>query len=617
MKRLILYTLTMLFGIGVFAQSAAQKKVAEGPKPLKHHTDINLEQESFYSHPAKIAGIAAASAGDSRGSSVTVIPVGSAGNILTAVVESANHVSYRPSINTVTFTHRQSGLLTGGSSGVSYDYSTDGGATWTTDIPVTPDINDGSYAGILAGNRYPNGAIYNPSGNTDPDNAHNIFLGVTHDVSASGSAWGYQYQGSCAMDGSAVDENYIQWDGVSEEYIPAGLDVTSTGVIHAISPTFNTTGDISNDTVTFGKLRLIGGTFIDLTETVLWGKNDWVPDLYRYIDPADGSTQNYAGFDWNIAFGPDGMTGYAVIIGAMDGDPLIYPRPIVNKTTDGGFTWNELPYFDFPADLEIQEFIITTATGEALPYMSAMDITVDSDNRLHIFSETYSKSTADPIADSLFFISGFDDGSGGFVQYTAMLHMTTSDGTDWTVNNIDNFIQKVFTLSGTSALAYNFRPQMGRTEDGEKVFLTWSRSDSTLSINNDIPNVYAMGYDVASAEYTPTLIATEGSDIEFEALYPSLSPTAIEDGDTYDYELPIVVCKLGTNTESETDFFYLKGIGFDEDDFGGEAPPVADYTYSVAGLTAIFSNTSTGATSYSWDFGDGSATSDAINPIHE
>lgn len=45
------------------------------------------------------------------------------------------------------------------------------------------------------------------------------------------------------------------------------------------------------------------------------------------------------------------------------------------------------------------------------------------------------------------------------------------------------------------------------------------------------------------------------------------------------------------------------------------AAPTAGFTYSAAGNEVTFTNTSTGATSYSWDFGDASSSTQA-NPVH-
>lgn len=622
MKRLILYAFIMVFSASVFAQSALAPRTGVGPKPLqKALSDVNLENETIFDKPAVVLGSAGTPSETTGGSrAITVVPIGQAGNILTAIVESCNQVSYVPEINSVTFTHRQTTGIPGGSGGVDFDYSTDGGATWTNNIHVTPDFNGGVvYSGIVSGNRYPQGTLYNPPGNTDPANAYNVFLGVAHDPTSGLAAWGWQYQGAASFDESHIEEAYIQWEGTSEEYITGGLNTTTTGGVYGIAPNINNTNDVANDYINFTDIRLVGAIWSDITSSFVWGYQSWVPDPYIYVDPADGSTQNYVGFDWNIAFGPDGMTGYAVLIGAESTDAIAYPRPIVIKTTDGGASWSDLPDYDFYDNLDLQEVILATPTGETLPYVSAFDMVVDGDGRLHIFSETFSKSTANNAADSLFFISGFDDGAGGFLQYTCMLHMTTTDGTDWTVHNMDNFIESTYTLAGTSAIAYNFRPQMGRNADGSKVFMSWSRSDTTLTITNDIPDVLAAGYDVASGEYTPVKNLTAGSELEYIALFPSMSPLVIEGGDNFDYELPIAVCKLGTNTESVTDFFYIKGAGFDEPEFGGIAAPVADFTYSVnvTGAVYTFNDASTGTdiTTWAWDFGDGE-TSPLPDPIH-
>ncbi len=43
--------------------------------------------------------------------------------------------------------------------------------------------------------------------------------------------------------------------------------------------------------------------------------------------------------------------------------------------------------------------------------------------------------------------------------------------------------------------------------------------------------------------------------------------------------------------------------------------PVASFTYSVNGTDVTFTNTSTNATDYDWDFGDGFTSTD-VNPEH-
>ena len=48
----------------------------------------------------------------------------------------------------------------------------------------------------------------------------------------------------------------------------------------------------------------------------------------------------------------------------------------------------------------------------------------------------------------------------------------------------------------------------------------------------------------------------------------------------------------------------------------GDAPK-ARFAYAVDGLVVTFTNASKDATEYVWDFGDGSATSAEVNPVHE
>lgn len=60
---------------------------------------------------------------------------------------------------------------------------------------------------------------------------------------------------------------------------------------------------------------------------------------------------------------------------------------------------------------------------------------------------------------------------------------------------------------------------------------------------------------------------------------------------------------LGESTTTETDYIIVNTV------------PVAGFTQTTNLLTTTFTNTSTGATSYSWDFGDGQ-TSAETNPVH-
>lgn len=606
MKKIVLYSLSALFSLPLFSQVTRKAKLS--PPAQRVINDVNLQNTGFYTQNQRGVGVQT----ERTRAGLAFTTIGSSGNLFTALDGGCNQVCWSPGINSLTFAHRQN-MGPSGSNSNQIDYSTDGGATWTTNILMTPDYDAGDYSGILAGNRYPSGAIYNPPANTDPANAFEILAGATHDATSGSGSWGYVYQGSGAFDGSNISEVYYQTPGMPYEYIPHGLQVASTGVSYFISPTFNNTGDASFDTINFQNYRLWGGIWNAGTNSVDWLNYVVRPDWHRYMDA--GNTENYGGFDWNIAFGPDGMTGYAVTVGGLESDALYYPHPVVYKTTDGGLNWSLLPNFDFSTLTDVQNWIFPTGAGDVLPYTTNLDCTVDADNRLHIFSETLSKYTSDNTDDSLYYITVLLDPTSGETEYyTVMMHYSVSDGTDWDATMIDTITQNYGAYPTSTNI--NFIPQMSRTEDGNKIFFGWTKSNALLTTANDIPDLYMEGYDINSGLYTPPTNITHSTSYEGICYFPTLAPVCISGGASHDYEIPVVFAQPGATDADPANFVYIGGAGFDDEDFGAEPSAVADFTYAVAGTAVSFTNASMNADTYSWDFGDGTATSPLENPVH-
>jgi PKD repeat protein len=71
---------------------------------------------------------------------------------------------------------------------------------------------------------------------------------------------------------------------------------------------------------------------------------------------------------------------------------------------------------------------------------------------------------------------------------------------------------------------------------------------------------------------------------------------------TYSVKLKVTNSE-GADSITKTNFIQVNGV------------PTANFTFAVNGRTATFTNTSTNATSYSWNFGDGNM-STAANPVH-
>lgn len=229
-------------------------------------------------------------------------------------------------------------------------------------------------------------------------------------------------------------------------------------------------------------------------------------------------------------------------------------------------------------------------------------------------------------------------------DYVATLIVTNPDGSDTASMNIT-----VYTVP-TAGFDYSFLNQstveFENTSSGADSY-HWDFGDNEISAEENPTHTYA-----TDGVYTVTLISSNvcGSDTTTQTLTVVTGPSANFTADPIAGCAPLSV--QFTNTSS------LNAVSFQWDFPGGtpssstEANPLVEYaapgTYSVtliainaagqdtftrvdyitvngtpsasftstvAGLTATFTNTSTGATSYSWEFGDGESSTE-INPEH-
>ncbi|MCF8244899.1 MAG: PKD domain-containing protein [Saprospiraceae bacterium] len=155
---------------------------------------------------------------------------------------------------------------------------------------------------------------------------------------------------------------------------------------------------------------------------------------------------------------------------------------------------------------------------------------------------------------------------------------------------------------------------------------TWS-SASQNSINNYYPTRSCLGTctssqpPVANFSGTPTTGCnpltvdftdlTTNNPIAWNWTFPGGSPaSSSQQNPTVVYATPgtynvtlVATNTVGSNSVTKTGFITVL------------ASPIASFTWSQAGLTLIFTNTSTNGTSYLWNFGDG-GTSTQPNPTH-
>lgn len=529
------------------SQSIGQTALADSPVELAadpSHAIVDLNQPAFYKwHPAN--AIKKSETSNGTRDVITYIPIGTSYNLYTILLSEQGQVSYNSDINAISFIHRQNSGTPGGSGGLSFDLSIDGGATWTNNNIITPTFNLGLESPASDGSRYPSAALWNPEGNTDPNEAYIVAHGPSLLPAALGT-WGYNHQLSSTLDGDNLSEVYYSEGGAGFDYFPFGIQAYDNGNLWDIK------ADLAYTTHNVNKFIFNDGTnSFDKESTTL--TLSWYAITPKY----------------QVVFDESGTTGYVVIIGALADDVAYSLTPKVLKTTDGGATWNAFPYFDFSSLSAMDVLLAADDLFTKRPYFSDIDCTVDADGRLHIFADVESSYYADP------FISLFTY----YANYSALMHVSSSDGTDWTAEVIETNTK---TDIAFGAVALDRMPQISRLEDGSKIFFTWMQSPD-LSLSHDSPNLYGKGYDVATGNYTENTNFSAGTDYENSIYFPTIAPVSRNLGGTY--EIPVVFADPGVSDLVAPQFYYAMGVSFTDEDFNF-CNAVAPTGLYVDGITA-------------------------------
>lgn len=545
---------TLLFA-SVFAVMAVNAQHPDMLKPVKaDRGNIQEFVDPGFTFPANKPEIPNNNVGNQI-STVTSIPLGQSANIYTILLNGQNQVAYNHDLDAVAFIHRNYQANGTNSGTLNFDVSTDGGSTWNLDRGSLNPAYTSSPTTNAA--RYPSLAIYNPVANSNPSNAFVVGNAPCLDATPE---WGFLGRYSSKFDGTTnVDETYLITD--SFNFHPYGLDVTSLGTAFSLSTRYNGGTNTALDTANYSRFFLNKGTFNIPTNDFSWTMPQvFAPNTHSYTDPTNGYIKMVNG--WNIAFAPNGLTGYAVIIGAEAniGLDTVY-RPIVYKTTDGGTTWNKQTSFDFSTDPVMQQYIYGSGggSGPKRPYFSETDITVDANGELHVFAEVLSGYSSHK--DSLGYI---------YNGFRYLMHCQTV-ASSWSVNFVDTIRSADFTLGFTpNTVSVTTRPQASRLNDGSKVFFTWVTTDPTLSANNDFPDVWAIAYDVNNDWYSMPKNLTKNTSAEYVSYFATMAPIASIKSAEVQNELPIVYT-VPSNTGDVTQYtqhYYLKGVGFDNIEIG-------------------------------------------------
>jgi hypothetical protein len=482
---------------------------------------------------------------------VNPIMIGQAGNAYGFAYTRNTFLWAEQDINTISFVHRMN--TPPGTGYLAYDVSKDGGMTWESNIQVyDPTLPDAFNA------RYPQGAIYNPEGNTDPNNAYFHYFAPTLDGSNTGGEnnWGgYAHGVRQLSEGAAATQTNRATTPPFYQCLPAAFTITRTGEAWMVDE--STQGDNSG---------------YNYAGDLIIGHGVWDPDIsdfqYSYslmtleIDPGDDFN------DWKIAFSPDGQIGWIFCLTNLaENLPYTSYHPVLFKSVDAGETW-EGPYevqLGGEYGLEpVRQFITDETLGaffdpEPVPPRDQIDyfmgyegdLVVDALGNPHIIGMV-------AIADNA---QGLFYNSEGLV---AMFHIWSDDlGQTWEAFNLANLhrFDAVFTTPDGDEMDMYNRPQAASTPDGRIIFFSWLDTDNPDIDDNSQPDIFFR-------EYFP-LVNTHGEEVVnvtmlsaamWSAFYGCMSHYVFAevDGDNYTCTIPFVYEGLSEFDPSQpVQFYYI------------------------------------------------------------
>jgi len=529
--------LFLLFAASALVISAVAQKPAVNPIPVKMHHSIKkavgVNEVQSNNAPAVIGHTS---------KSIAPIFIGRSGNAYSSLLATSNFVSYEPTTGVLGFIHR-GGPVVGTSSEILNSISIDGGTTWDSTMIV--------YSNVDYWGRYPSGGLWNPAGNTDPNNVYSIAVGPGL---PGGSGWGATYIGWKKMNGTAknfVDEhaNANRLDRNHFTILPSGK-MFFTGYAH------------EDDGTNYTKFHfgLTSATLDATTDTLTeYTYLEVVPPFAKFGTDTIGS----GGYSSAIAFNKAGTVGYYVFIGIRGdiADPTtnLSFRPIVYKTIDEGLTWNIQPDFDFGTLANINQVLpgLEADTTKIVPYFNAIDdVVVDGDDNLHIVSYITGQSTIH--LDSLGYTWGWSTIEG--IMYDT--YMTSGGNWDATIIDIQNTTD--YTAADATMLDLDGRLQVGISGDGKNIFYTWADSDPNTVTENILPDLYVVGRHIDSAYVSlDKLNLTTDGDLQYGATNHCMAPQ-VKDLNDGTFAVYNVITQFGSEPANDpVNYMFLNDVKYD------------------------------------------------------
>ena len=509
MKKSLL--LTVVLGISVAAMAQKSPNMIKPGIPVSNSQTQSYDDVDLSNTPAVANFVRPNAKGTAE---VSVVNLGTSANAYGLYNGGRTVLWAEPSINTVTFVHR---MQTPGSGYIAYDVSKDGGNTWSVNNQVFNPTQGAFNA------RYPQGLIYNPQGNTNPDNA--FFTGlwpVLDGSNGTAGSWGGYGTATVQLNGTNLSQDY--WASVPpiRQNVPDAMTINpATGDIFVVDPSL--IGGLGNQYV--DTLVITRGSFNNATN-----EYDYTQTLLYAPVVAYGTSVA----DVRIAFSPDGQIGYIMTLSDNGRDEFATGYsfyPILYKTTDYGLTWDENPITvvlggpegiggivnGLLTDEQIGElFTAPVPNRDEIGYTTAFtsDFAVDyMGNPVISVVIGVQASTAYSIVSA----------SGFFASYNLY---GSGQGTDWWGQKLGNNLK---TFRGTwGDVSEDNRSQVTTSYDGRYMFFSWLDTDFEGVEDNNQPDIYCIGWDIERNLYTEVFNVTYLSDAWLQAYMGTASFYALQ-----------------------------------------------------------------------------------------
>lgn len=257
-----------------------------------------------------------------------------------------------------------------------------------------------------------------------------------------------------------------------------------------------------------------------------------------------------------IAFSPDGSTGYVAFLGDLAGGSDSTYSLIWIKTTDGGNTWTQPEEFDmrqFPALITHLQQITDSAgnpSGTGIPTTAYdFDLVVDANNTPHFF--TLVANGLEYTVQSELKMSLFDFTKDSFGDWN-MVFISDQSTFRWEWGN------------NPSSVALDTRIQASRSLDGNIISVYWTDTDTTegnSSSINDRPDLLGRALNIQTQLSSPIFnFSTQDSIWKGKIIMPKVSPTSFIAGDVY--TSPTVFLDAPNGGFSECSYYYTGQVGF-------------------------------------------------------